>query len=71
VGAGKVIISLILIIIGIWAVLPESWYGLGLWQELWLVVKGVVPAFLVFIGLIMFWIEAEEMKVQKPRRRKR
>ena len=69
-GMGKIIIGLALIIIGVWAVLPEAWYGLGLWQELWIVVKGVVPGFLAFIGLILVWIEAEEMKVQRPRRKR-
>jgi len=72
-GVGKIIVGLILIIIGLWAIIPYGWGGLGRWEDLWLVVKGVVPIFLVFVGAILVWIEAEELKIEKPRstRRKR
>ena len=70
-GIGKVLVGIIFVIIGLWAVLPVSWNGLGLWDELWTVVKGIVPIFLIFVGGILVWIEAEEMKLSKPRRRRR
>lgn len=70
-GVGKIILGLILVIIGVWAIIPISWNGLGLWSELWLIIKGVVPAFLVFIGAILVWIEAEELKIEKPSKKKR
>jgi hypothetical protein len=66
-GVGKIILGAILVIIGLWAIIPVSWSGLGLWQELWLVIKGVVPAFLVFLGVILVWIEAEELKIERPK----
>lgn len=69
-GIGKIIIGLLLIIIGVWAILPDWLYGLGMINELIVVAYGVVPAFLIFVGLILVWIEAEEMKVRKPRRKK-
>ena len=69
-GIGKIIIGFLLMIIGVWALLPISYYGLGMWEDLVIVVYGIVPGFLIFIGLILVWIEAEEMKVRKPRRKK-
>jgi len=70
-GIGKVLVGIIFVIIGLWAILPVSLNGLGLWDELWTVVKGIVPIFLIFIGGILVWIEAEEMKLSKPKRRRR
>ena len=69
-GMGKIIIGIALILVGIWALLPSTFYGLGMLEDLIIVVYGVVPGFLIFIGLILVWIEAEEMKVRKPRRKK-
>jgi len=70
-GIGKIILGLILVIVGLWALIPMDWNGLGLWIELWTVIKGVVPAFLVFIGAILVWIEWEEIKIEKPTRKRR
>ena len=73
-GIGKVILGIILFIIGLWLILPVSWTGCeycGLWQELWLVIKGVVPIFLIFIGAILVWIESEELKMERPRKKRR
>jgi len=70
-GIGKVIIGLILVIVGLWAIIPLSWGGLGLYVQLWEVIKGVVPVFLVFIGAILVWIEWEEMKIEKPARKRK
>jgi hypothetical protein len=70
-GIGKIILGLIFVIVGIWAIIPLSWNGLGLYMNLWEVLKGVLPAFLVFIGAILVWIEWEELKIEKPPRRRR
>jgi hypothetical protein len=70
-GIGKIILGLILVIIGLWAIMPLSWNGLGLYVQLWEVIKGIVPIFLIFIGAILVWIEWEELKIEKPPRRKR
>ena len=70
-GIGKILIGIVLVVIGLWAIVPISWSGLGLWEELYTVVKGILPAFLVFIGAVLVWIESEELKVSKPKRRRR
>ena len=70
-GIGKILIGIILVVIGLWAIVPSSWSGLGLWDELWTVVKGILPAFVVFIGAVLVWIESEELKISKPKRRRR
>lgn len=70
-GIGKIIIGLILVIVGLWAIMPLDWSGLGLYVQLWEVIKGVVPAFLVFIGAILVWIEWEELKIEKPTKKRR
>lgn len=70
-GIGKIILGLILVIVGLWALMPYSWGGLGLHVQLWEVIKGIVPVFLIFIGVILVWIEWEELKIEKPSRRKR
>jgi len=70
-GIGKILIGIILVIVGLWAIIPVYWSGLGLWNELWTVIKGVVPAFLVFVGAILVWIESEELKISKPKRKRR
>ena len=70
-GIGKILIGIVLVIVGLWAIVPVSWSGLGLWNELWTVIKGVVPAFLVFIGAVLVWIESEELKISKPKRKRR
>lgn len=76
-GIAKVIIGLALVIIGLWLILPSSWCSwisadfvcLAWWMYLKPIVFGVVPVFLVFIGAILVWIETEEMKLQRPKKR--
>ena len=70
-GIGKILVGIVLVVIGLWAIAPVSWSGLGLWEELWTVVKGVLPAFIVFIGAVLVWIESEELKMSKPKKRRR
>jgi len=70
-GIGKIILGLILVVVGLWAIIPLDWSGLGLYVQLWEVIKGVVPAFLVFIGAILVWIEWEELKIEKPTKKRK
>jgi len=65
------ILGIILVIIGLWLLMPLEWGGYGWWQWLEYVLMGIIPAFLVFIGAILVWIEWEEAKIEKPTRRKR
>ncbi|NIM47393.1 MAG: hypothetical protein GTN40_04535 [Candidatus Aenigmarchaeota archaeon] len=67
-GIAKVILGIILVIIGLWLLIPVSWGGRAWWPELLTMIKGVLPIFLVFIGAILVWIESEELKIQRPRR---
>jgi hypothetical protein len=75
-GVEKIILGIILVIIGLLLILPVTWcQGISLpcfslWQDLWLVLKGIVPAFLIFIGAILVWIESEELKIERPKRRR-
>ena len=70
-GIDKVILGIILVVIGLWLLIPISWGGLGLWQEFWSIIKGVVPIGLIFIGAILVWIESEELKIERPKKRRR
>ena len=70
-GIGKVIIGLILVIVGLWALIPYSWGGLNTIESLIYVLEGIIPAFLIFIGVILVWIEWEEMKIEKPARKRK
>ena len=69
-GAGKILLGLILLIVGLWAIVPAAYQGLGLWVELFEVIKGVVPITLVVLGILLMWVEAEELKFKKPKRKK-
>jgi hypothetical protein len=68
-GIGKVIAGIILIIVGLWLLIPIGWGGRGWWPQLVTVIIGVLPAFLIFIGAIFVWIESEELKMERPTRR--
>jgi hypothetical protein len=70
-GIGKIIIGLILVIVGLWSIMPIGWGGGGAWDNLLFVLIGIIPAFLVFIGAIIIWIEWEELKIEKPTKKKR
>ncbi len=56
----KIIIGIVLILIGLYLLLP-----LGLWRELYSVLQGIIPIFLIFIGAILVWVESEELKIEK------
>ena len=58
-GIEKIIFGIILVIIGLWLILPVSFcsWCLDLWQYFWIVLKGIIPIFLIFIGAILVWIE--------------
>ena len=72
-AAGKIIIGLIFIIIGLGlfvdSVTPISG-GRGMFGIDWLknfvvVVTGVVPIFLILVGLFVVWLEVDELKAQQ------
>lgn len=67
---GKIVVGIVLILIGLWLLLPAAVCGglwcPALWQELWLVIKGVVPLGLILLGAMLVWLEAEELRIAKP-----
>jgi hypothetical protein len=78
-GIEKIIFGLILVIVGLWLIIPVSWcQAIGfsadfcphLWVNLWSIVEGIVPALIVFIGAILVWIEIEELKLERPKRKR-
>jgi hypothetical protein len=69
-GIEKVILGIILVIIGLWLLIPVSWGGRGWWPQLVTVILGIIPIVLVFIGAILVWIESEELKIERPKRKR-
>ena len=72
--AGKIIIGLILILIGLALFVDELTPILNQYRGFpaipWLtnffvVLTGVIPIFLILIGLFVVWLEADELKAQK------
>lgn len=62
----KLLIGVLLVLGGLWLVIPVSllskptvfdWYG-----PFVTMIKGLIPPLLVFLGVIIIWIEREEMK---------
>lgn len=73
-AAVKLIIGVILIVIGLWLLVPAApEYGLTVikpqnlgfldwWGDFLVVLKGVIPPALVIFGALVVWIESEELK---------
>jgi hypothetical protein len=72
-AAMKLILGVILVLIGLWLLVPSAWIssvkpgsvsGVSVnWgDEFLIVLKGLIPPFLVLIGALVVWIESEEMK---------
>mgnify|MGYP001615383853 CR=1 FL=1 len=66
-GYGKVSIGIVLVLAGIWSLLPKNLFGLGMWQDLLLLLKGVVPLLIILVGGLIVWIELEDIKYKKPK----
>jgi len=77
-GIEKIIVGIILVIIGLWLILPAAWCQslatdfkcMEWYHDLVTVIKGFLPAFLIFVGAVLVWIESEEMRMQRPKRRR-
>jgi protein-S-isoprenylcysteine O-methyltransferase Ste14 len=72
-SAAKVIIGLILIIIGLFlfvdSVTPltgtTGTFGIDWLGNFIIVLTGIIPIFLILIGLFVVWLEIDELKTQK------
>lgn len=69
-GIEKIILGLVLVIIGLWLLIPVTWGGREWWPQFVSVIIGVLPIFLIFIGAILVWIESEELKIERPKRKR-
>ncbi len=72
-SSGKIIIGAVLVIIGLYLLIPIPGlsYPNGIsWFDFLTVLKGVIPPLLVFVGAILIWVESEELKIEKPKKRK-
>ena len=73
----KLIFGLILILIGMWllvpadsvlsVVKPSAWADIGgvsldWWDEFTTVLKGIIPPIVIVLGILIVWIEGEELK---------
>ena len=76
-AAVKLIFGLILILIGLWllvpvdsvlsVVKPAAWARIGgvsldWWDEFTTIVKGIIPPMVIILGILIVWIEGEELK---------
>ena len=72
--AGKVVIGLILIIIGLGlfldSVTPIVGTGVQWITNFLVVLTGVIPIFLIVVGLFVVWLEVDELKAQKELKKK-
>lgn len=71
----KIIIGIILVLAGLYALAPGTTVqgipsGFAL-DDLWTVLKGSVPVLVILFGLLLVWIESEELKTEKEFKRKK
>jgi uncharacterized membrane protein YciS (DUF1049 family) len=76
-AAAKLLVGLIFIIIGLGlfidSVYPilgtEGTFGINWFNNFIIVLTGVIPAFLILLGLFVVWLEVDEMKAEKELKR--
>jgi len=72
-AAIKLLFGIVLIAIGLWllipvgtpvigALKPGTWSMLDWWEEFLTVVKGLIPPVVIILGILVVWIESEELK---------
>jgi hypothetical protein len=75
-AAAKVVIGLVLLVIG-FGLFADS-PGLSFWKSVtgidWLgsfitLLAGLIPIFLILLGLLVVWLEVDEMKMKKELKR--
>lgn len=68
-AAAKVVIGIILLLIGL-GLFVDSVYSSPITGVQWLenfviVLTGIIPIFLILVGLFVIWLEVDEMKAEK------
>ena len=68
----KIIGAVAAILIGLWMLAPRALLenfglpaGLRYWKQFLFLLQGSVPALLVVIGLLILWVEWDDMRVGK------
>ena len=72
----KLLIGVLLIVAGVFAIIPEWIAQITVWQITsgfaWeafkTVILGAIPPMLIFLGILMVWIEIEEIKIERMER---
>ena len=74
----KLTIGLLLVFAGLYAIVPGNYlmpiFGVNqgfAWEAFKIVLLGSVPPFLVFVGLLMVWVELEEIKIEQEEKKLR
>ncbi len=70
---GKIIIGLLLIIAGLYAIIPHWLVPVTVagvktgfaWEAFKTVLVGAIPPMIIIIGILIVWIEIEELKIEK------
>lgn len=73
---GKLLIGVILLLVplGLYAhefmtgrniPIPGTAYELNLLGSLWTVIQGIIPPFILIIGLFIIWLELDEWRIEK------
>ena len=69
----KTVSGSILFLIGGWMLVPQP-YGLGMWEGFWellqILIEKFGPTALVIAGILLMWIESEEKKLKKIKKKK-
>ena len=73
--AGKLLIGVILLVVplGLYAyefmyeslMIPGTGIYLNLKGSLWTVLQGIIPPFLIVIGLFIIWLELDEWRIER------
>ncbi len=69
-AATKLVIGLVVLLVGL-LMFADSWGlhvfpgGVNWWGNFLVVLTGVIPIFLIALGLFVVWLEMDEMKTSK------
>jgi len=57
----KILFGAVLLIAGVWYMYTNQY---GAWSDFLTVVNGLVPPFVVLMGVFVIWLELDELKVE-------
>ena len=67
-AAVKLVLGLVILIVGLFLFVDSLWLhytGVAWWTHFLNVLAGVVPIFLILVGLFVLWLEVDELKTNK------